>query len=88
MAHSKPSTVVLSLPDNESTTTIANTIKEVVLPSTSETDKTNTLDKLRTKMTPLLLYVVSTAQFLDVGKFKLGFARWPNGDTNVVIYPL
>lgn len=26
------------------------------------------LDKMRARMTPLLLYVVSTAQFLDIGK--------------------
>ncbi|GJJ76933.1 hypothetical protein EMPS_09292 [Entomortierella parvispora] len=66
MSQPKPSTVVLSFSENESTTTIANTITDVVPPSSATADKATTLDKLRTNLTPLLLYVVSTAQFLDV----------------------
>jgi len=31
------------------------------------------LEKVRTRMTPLLLYVVSTAQFLDIGKHPVTF---------------
>lgn len=76
MAQDKPSTVILSLPENNSVLTIGNNVKEVVELPSSKSDKMTPLEKLRSRMAPLLLYVVSTAQFLDVGK-KLFFASFP-----------
>jgi hypothetical protein len=68
MAQEKPSAVILSLPENDSVLTISNNVKEVDELPSSNPDKMTRLEKLQARMAPLLLYVVSTAQFLDVGK--------------------
>ena len=49
--------------------TLQSPIKNDMPPETAHIDdtKVSDIEKLRQKMSPLLLYVVSTAQFLDIG---------------------